>query len=102
MGKHTPGGWHRNIRPAKKYATIFAGRNTHVAVLCTTGLSDEEVEANADLISAAPELLAFVEHVKTLAFDFINEGIRPQDHHMRELAWKANAVAAKATGESHG
>lgn len=62
----------------------------------------DEIMANAHLIAAAPELLAFAEHVKTLAFDFINEGIRPQDHHMRELAWKANAVAAKTTGESHG
>ena len=27
---HTPGPWHRNIPPATKYNTVFAGRNTHV------------------------------------------------------------------------
>lgn len=55
--KHTPGPWHRNIKPARKYAVIFAGRNTHVCVLDSIGKSDEEVEANCDLIAAAPELL---------------------------------------------
>jgi hypothetical protein len=55
--KHTPGGWNRNIPPASKYATIFAGRNTHVCVLSVKGLPDEEVEANANLIAAAPDLL---------------------------------------------
>lgn len=55
---HTPGPWHRNIVPARKYPTIFAGRNTHVAVVQSQGLTDEEVEANCNLIAAAPELLA--------------------------------------------
>lgn len=55
--KHTPGPWSRNIKPAKKYNTIFAGRNTHVCHLTVTGLTDEEIEANCDLIRAAPELL---------------------------------------------
>jgi len=57
--KHTPGPWSRNIAPATKYPTIFAGRNTHVACLVTEGrgLTPEQVEANADLIARAPELL---------------------------------------------
>lgn len=55
-GKHTPGPWHRNISPATKYPTVFAGRNTHVAVV-NTQLDAAEVEANCDLIAAAPELL---------------------------------------------
>jgi hypothetical protein len=54
---HTPGPWHRNIKPARKYSTIFAGQNTHVAHLATEGLRDEELEANCKLIAAAPELL---------------------------------------------
>ena len=62
--KHTPGGWARNIAPARKYNTIFAGRNTHVAHLATSGLSDEEIEANADLIAAAPDLLAALIYVQ--------------------------------------
>lgn len=55
--KHTQGRWGRNIKPASKYPIIFAGRNTHVAQVITSGISTEEAEANADLIAAAPELL---------------------------------------------
>lgn len=62
-GKHTPGPWHRNIKPASKYPTVWAGRNTHVASLLghrdggNNRLSEEELEANIDLIATAPELL---------------------------------------------
>lgn len=55
--KHTPGPWHRNIKPAKKYCTIFAGRNKHICYLDGQVMSDAEAEANIDLIAAAPELL---------------------------------------------
>lgn len=55
--KHTPGPWHRNIKPASKYNTIFAGRNTHITHLATQGLSEEEIEGNCKLIIAAPDLL---------------------------------------------
>lgn len=54
---HTPGPWNRNIKPARKYNTIYAGRNTHVAHLATSDLSDEEIESNCALITTAPELL---------------------------------------------
>lgn len=55
--KHTPGPWHRNIKPASKYTVIFAGRNKHIAAVKTIGLSEAEIEANMDLIVAAPRLL---------------------------------------------
>jgi hypothetical protein len=55
---HTPGPWHRNIKPATKYSTVWSGRNKHVAAVTVSGLSPEEVEANISLIAAAPELLA--------------------------------------------
>lgn len=63
--KHTPGPWHRNIKPARKYSVIFAGQNTHVAQVVSCGLAEAEIEANADLIAAAPELL----EVLRAAFD---------------------------------
>lgn len=63
MPKHTPGRWSRNIKPAKKYNTIFAGRNIHICHLETTGLTDEEIEANCDLIRAAPEMLEALDSV---------------------------------------
>ena len=69
--KHTSGPWHRNIKPAKKYVTIFAGRNTHICHLATEGLTDAEIEANCDLITCAPDMLialkAFVEQAEKLA-----------------------------------
>lgn len=58
---HTQGPWSRNIKPASKYNTIFAGRNTHVAHLSTAGLSEEEIESNANLIVAAPDMLLALE-----------------------------------------
>jgi hypothetical protein len=63
--KHTPGPWHRNIKPAKKYNTVYAGRNTHVAHLDVAGLTDEQIEANCDLIAAAPSLLAALKALQT-------------------------------------
>lgn len=54
---HTPGPWHRNVPPATKYNTVFAGRNTHVCHMTVIGLPAEQVEANCDLIATAPEML---------------------------------------------
>ena len=58
MTRHTPGPWHRNIKPATKYTVIFAGRNTHVAAVIPGNLDPAEVEANMCLVRAAPDLLA--------------------------------------------
>ena len=60
---HTKGGWNRNIKPASKYPTIFAGRNTHVAAVKTVGLSDDvQIEANINLIVvSAPDMLEALE-----------------------------------------
>lgn len=57
--KHTPGPWSRNIKPARKYNIVFAGRNTHVAAIQTPhGMTDDEVEANCNLVTAAPDMFA--------------------------------------------
>lgn len=58
---HTPGPWHRNIKPATKYPTIFASLNTHIAAVKTEGMSPEEVEANIDLLTAAPDMFETLE-----------------------------------------
>lgn len=60
---HTPGPWHRNIPPAWKYPVVFAGRNTHIAKVIPTG-RDAEDEANANLIAAAPAMLAVLEAIR--------------------------------------
>ena len=54
---HTPGPWHRNIKPATKYNTVWSGRNKHVLRMVVDGMSPEEVEANICLATAAPDLL---------------------------------------------
>lgn len=57
---HTPGPWHRNIKPARKYPIIFAGRNTHICQVLNH-VADAEVEANCDLIAMAPVLRELVD-----------------------------------------
>lgn len=73
--KHTPGPWHRNIPPAAKYPVIFAGRNTHICVVTKSHpMTDVECEANANLIAAAPALLAELDAIVDLPPD--DEGNR--------------------------
>lgn len=62
--RHTPGPWHRNIKPGRKYSVIFAGRNTHVMTACVAGLADDEIEANIDLVTAAPDMLDALERAE--------------------------------------
>jgi hypothetical protein len=90
--QHTQGPWHRNIKPARKYVTIFAGRNTHVCHLATSGLTDEEIEANADLIAAAPELLTACERLA--AWDASHD----DSQLISEACSFARAAIAKARG----
>jgi hypothetical protein len=87
MTNITPGGWARNIKPATKYSTVYAGRNTHVCYMATTGLPPGEVEANINLIAAAPDLLAALEGV-----------LRVADRQTAEFE-AARAAIAKAKGE---
>ena len=91
MTKHTPGPWHRNIKPAKKYGIIFAGRNTHVAGLCVQGLADTEIEANCNLIAAAPELLAALRDICDVSRSYIES----MDMDDLEALSRARAVIAK-------
>ena len=104
MSKHTQGPWHRNIKPATKYNTIFAGQNTHVARLATQGLTPEEVEANCNLIAAAPDLLEAARRIVDTA-DFLSEvllsrdDIDPAKDLFRKVRTLKSAIA-KATGEA--
>ena len=96
---HTPGPWHRNIKPTRKYGTIFAGRNTHVAYLAVNGLSDDEIEDNCNLVTAAPDLLAALQDAEFLLRQIsINwkEAAAMKDSAKRS-ADDARAAIAKAT-----
>jgi hypothetical protein len=92
--RHTPGPWHRNIKPATKYPTIFAGRNTHVAYLKVAGLSEEEVEGNCDLIAAAPAMLEALEWA--LQYVRMPDGVDPEAFAAEYN--KAHTAIAKAKG----
>ena len=111
-GKHTAGPW--RVKTTGNIGTMVEGfsgkplfdgddgyRCVALFSACEpTGLYAAEEEnrmANARLIAAAPDLLEFAEYVRALAFDFVNEGIRPHEHHMRDLAWKADKIVSKAT-----
>jgi hypothetical protein len=74
---------------------VFAGRNTHIAVINTKGLADIEAEANCDLIAAAPDLL---EALQYLAMQ--TSVLAPDDaeHPIHSNLASARAAIAKATG----
>ena len=100
MSGYTPGPWSRNIPPAKKYATVWSGRNTHVAYVATCGLSDEEVEGNINLIAAAPELLEALIAIDEETKDYPSKRPYSTDSwlpaHLRQMMQTA---IAKAKGE---
>lgn len=52
-----------------------------------------EATARAEAAEAkVAKLTAFAHHARETAFDFVNNDQRPWPHHMRELAWKADAA----------
>lgn len=101
--KFTPGPWHRNIKPADKYPVVWAGRNTHVAVLALgvrhgKSLSEDQLEANLDLISAAPDMYeALAEAIKWNATRGNEDEILPAEKQCSEIALAMRALA-KAEG----
>ena len=76
-GHYTPGPWHRNIPPATKYVTVWAGRNTHVARVVPDHLPAEQVEGNIALIASAPTLLDALLDIKRLAESGNDRGYEP-------------------------
>lgn len=96
MTKFPPGPWHRNIKPAQKYPVIFAGRNTHVAIVAP-GLTPEQAEAVCDLITAAPEMFAALdEAINWLGVQLAISG----DPRLAEVLQKCTHAFAKADGEA--
>lgn len=104
--EHTPGPWHRNIRCGGKYPVVFSGRNQHVATACQQS-NPAETEANIDLISAAPDLLAALQALSAsldrdsnAACDFAKKEVLRLCPEIQGYLRQARAVVAKATGGS--
>lgn len=106
--QHTPGPWVVFMDKRRAHSVMPAGRQGDICFM-QGPWSDEEINANASLLSAAPELLEaliwFVEN------DDTNEGDEPMPEHNGETwneinaYWleglsKARAAIAKATGAS--
>lgn len=82
--QHTPGPWHKeglSIKTVDKKDTLTSGRKVHakIASMFTgknygriAGISNDEAEANARLIAAAPDLLAQLE---ALSFQLERNGL---------------------------
>lgn len=96
--QHTPGPWSRNISPAAKYPTIYAGRNTHIARVMSAGLTEEETEANCNLVKSAPCLLALAATVAEFAeIDAEDNDDTASRRRLEKLGAMSRAVIAKAT-----
>jgi len=99
MSIRTKGRLGRNIPPISHYPTLYAGRNTHVAVMVTRGGMDAaEAEANADYIvkawNAHDDLCsALVQAIESMGFSVSG----PTDHRAAEDGepmWVCNARLA--------
>lgn len=101
MSKHTQGPWFSE--GATVYALVSDGfkrgveqfRNSFWCLVQGVGRSDEELEANARLIAAAPELLEALEGI-------IGAYEKLDGHVVCRGSWHSHAVAAisKAKGEA--
>jgi hypothetical protein len=95
ISQHTPGPWYRNIRAAGKYPIIFSGdapNHEHIAQALQLRGRPDEVEANIDLIAAAPALLAALRLAEQIL-------AMVPDHFARELPGGYGAVKG-ATDEA--
>jgi hypothetical protein len=101
MSKHTPGPWLRDGRTV--YALMSVGFRRGVeqfanrfwaGVQAGPECSDEETEAIARLMEAAPELLEALIKLEAMA-----ERYRPQGAPLPDAQKQARAAIAKATGD---
>lgn len=102
--KHTAGPWHINAgstndkRDHEIYSDI-ANRTYVAAVVHRNGIAGDEVDANARLIAAAPELLKELDKMNTLLANIqlhFNLGPRVTTE-AQTLISRANKVITKAT-----
>ena len=101
--KHTPGPWEtdRNNVHLTQIATIHQCLNNDWVEVWSPnalGASEEEMEANARLIAAAPDLLAALESIASM-YDY-EAACGDLASRLYEATCLARAAIAKATGET--
>ncbi|BAO04707.1 hypothetical protein KMC49_gp46 [Ralstonia phage Firinga] len=105
--KHTEGPWHVTGKGLSRYVEgrVRPGVLQEVA-WCGATEVPEQMEANARLIAAAPEMLEALDNIGGLSRALRVGGPDPMDLHelsdaLQEAVDTANAIVAKATGASH-
>lgn len=97
--KHTPGPWSSDHEYEETWDTqtnIYVGvKNILIAQVCETdgNISNEEFEANARLIAAAPDLLEALKRIEFMC-------AAPPDFSDATMQEIARAAIAKATGQT--
>lgn len=96
MNKPTPGPWAVHAHATDTYTIYVAGRHWDSWAVAHVGYTKED-EANARLISAAPDLLEALEFMLSV-FNETYPDVA-DDEEDREAWAKARAAIRKATGE---
>lgn len=98
MSKHTPGPWTAAPDTQRnKYAWRVEGASGTVPTIARLALVDraEEIEPNARLIAAAPELLEVVKRV----YEYERQRLVKENHHFHEgEIYEWEALINKAEG----
>lgn len=94
MSKHTPGPW-------QKIGSKVKSIGMNECLIAAVSVQDDEGQANANLIAAAPDLLASLEEIFEIGTVFLS-AIEGNDHLTDFEAWadQARKAIAKARGES--
>ncbi|MDJ0894839.1 MAG: hypothetical protein QNJ92_06825 [Alphaproteobacteria bacterium] len=101
----TPGPWSRGVEGNFRiYAPDGLGRQSGPVAAALHRHDNDERTANAHLIAAAPEQNAVCEKARTLAYDIVFNlpafDVERLQERASELMTEANAVLAKARGET--
>ena len=99
MNKHTPGPWNCNRASAAGREIIVSEVSpVDVAVLSHRDKSQSEINANARLIAAAPDLLEALEWCAETLAVFVADGSAAPESVIGKNLTTARAAIAKATG----
>lgn len=93
MGKHTPGPWEASLNVCETRWLIYTQEQSlrHRGYLASTAETNEDSEANAKLMAAAPDLLDALKELVTVAESHISCPCPEID--------EARAAIAKAEGK---